>query len=103
MRPFLGSVMVLVSPALVAATIKAMSSNGEGISGGEKQKIGIVRTLAKDAEVLIFDEPTSALDQRSRKELYTLLRQIKKDKIIIIVSHDDEITQVVDHVITVHK
>lgn len=80
-----------------------IGKNGEGISGGEKQKIGIVRTLAKDAEVLIFDEPTSALDQRSRKELYTLLRQIKKDKIIIIVSHDDEITQVVDHVITVHK
>ena len=62
-----------------------------------------MRTLAKDAEVLIFDEPTSALDQRSGKELYTLLRQIKKDKIIIIVSHDDEITQVVNHVITVHK
>ena len=62
-----------------------------------------MRTLAKDAEVLIFDEPTSALDQRSRKELYTLLRQIKKDKIIIIVSHDDEITQVVNHVIAVHK
>ena len=73
------------------------------LSGGQQQRVAIARALAMEPKALLFDEPTSALDQRSRKELYTLLRQIKKDKIIIIVSHDDEITQVVNHVITVHK
>lgn len=87
MRSFLGSVMVLVSPALVAATIKAMSS-----FTASTLYIRKLETLEKMVKVY-----------REVKELYTLLRQIKKDKIIIIVSHDDEITQVVNHVITVHK
>ena len=80
-----------------------INANPTQLSGGQKQRVAIARSLCMNPEVLLFDEPTSALDQRSRKELYTLLRQIKKDKIIIIVSHDDEITQVVNHVITVHK
>ena len=44
-------------------------NNGDGISGGEKQKIGILRMLSKDSDVIMLDEPTSALDQESKKRV----------------------------------
>lgn len=70
------------------------------LSGGEKQKISILRTLLKnDSSVLIFDEPTSALDYKSKINLLNYLKEIKEDKIIILISHDDEIKEIVDEVI----
>lgn len=48
---------------------------------GKKQKISLIRTFLKDANVMILDEPTSALDQNGRKYLAEYLQQIKHDKI----------------------
>lgn len=81
----------------------AIYSDGRGISGGEKQKIGIVRMLSKCSDVMILDEPTSALDQESRCIIWELLKEIKKDKIIIIISHEKEITSVADYVINLSQ
>ena len=66
------------------------------LSGGEKQKISIIRSFIKDKEILIFDEPTSNLDSKSE---IIFLNYIKKlnDKIIIIVSHSKKILEVSDH------
>ena len=62
--------------------------------------ISILRTLLKnDSSVLIFDEPTSALDYKSKINLLNYLKEIKEDKIIILISHDDEIKEIVDEVI----
>ncbi len=67
---------------------------------GEKQKISIIRTLLKEnSSVLIFDEPTSALDYKSKVKLINYLKKIKFNKIIILISHDDEIREIVDEVI----
>lgn len=60
------------------------------LSGGEKQKISILRALLKETDVVILDEPTSALDIDSSKRLRNYLEEIKQDKIIIFVSHDKE-------------
>lgn len=76
-----------------------IKENGDGVSGGERQKMGIMRMLAKNADVIFLDEPTSALDQESKIRLYNLLDEMKKDKIILIVSHDNEITNYVDYTV----
>ncbi len=78
-------------------------NNGNGISGGEKQKLGILRMLAKDSDVMVLDEPTSALDQESRKSVFELLQEIKKEKIIIIISHDKEVDQFADYIINLSE
>lgn len=59
-----------------------------GLSGGQRQKIGLIRTLYSDADVLIFDEPISALDVESKQYFKNYLSKIQ-DKIILLVSHDD--------------
>ncbi len=73
--------------------INEKSSN---LSGGEKQKIALLRALMKSPDVLILDEPTSALDRVSRKRLGEYLQSLKKEKIIIIATHDKEFIEFCD-------
>lgn len=67
------------------------------LSGGEKQKVCIIRSLLKDASVIIFDEPTSALDKESIEKLTEIINEIKIDKIIIIITHDQDISKICDY------
>lgn len=66
----------------------AINTQQNNLSGGEKQKISIIRQLLLNPDVMIFDEPTSALESNSKINFMDILRAIKKDKIIIIVTHD---------------
>ena len=52
--------------------------DGEGLSGGERQKIGIMRALTKKSHVIMLDEPTSSLDKASSKALVRVLRKRRK-------------------------
>ena len=68
-----------------------------------KDKISIARTLYRDAKIFILDEPTSALDYVSSKSLFTLLQNIKKDKIIIVISHEREFLNYFDNYIDLNN
>lgn len=61
----------------------------KNLSQGQKQKFAIVQTLYKNGDLLFFDEPTSNLDNESKKAFFKILKEIKKDKIIILISHED--------------
>lgn len=67
---------------------KDINESGNNFSGGEKQKIALVRTLSKKSFLIILDEPTSALDKKSSELLMDILLERKKDAIIIMISHD---------------
>ena len=60
------------------------------LSGGEKQRVAIARCLIKDPKIILADEPTGALDYETGKEILKLLKEISKDRLVIIVSHDEE-------------
>ena len=62
--------------------------NGANLSGGEKQKIAIVRALINKPELLILDEVCSNIDQQSVEEIYSLLNQEKESRITILITHD---------------
>jgi len=64
------------------------------LSGGQKQRVVIARAIAKDAPIIVADEPTGNLDSESAKNIVELLREISKDKLVIVVTHD--FTQVKD-------
>ena len=67
------------------------------------KKIGILRILSKDSDVMILDEPTSALEQESQYAVWRLLKEIKKEKIIIVNSHDQNISQFANQIINLDK
>ena len=75
-----------------------IGDRGSNISGGEKQRFAIARALFKDAELLIFDEPTSALDQDNALAIMELIKSLKKDKTIIIISHNKNLINFADKI-----
>ena len=68
------------------------------LSGGQQQRVGIARAVAMSPEVILLDEPTSALDAASRSHLIDLLKDLRKDHLVIVVSHDEELLAVCDEV-----
>ena len=65
------------------------------MSDGEKQRVAIVRALAKDPELILADEPTANLDAKRGHEVMQLLGQKAQElhKAVVVVSHDDRIRQ----------
>lgn len=66
------------------------------LSGGQKQRVVIARALAKDAPIIVADEPTGNLDAKSGEMIMQLLKDVSKDKLVIVVTHNYE--QVKEHV-----
>lgn len=60
------------------------------LSGGQKQRVAIARALVKQPRILMADEPTGALDSVTGKEIFDTLKELSKEKLVIVVSHDQE-------------
>lgn len=64
-----------------------VGERGLKLSGGEKQRVAIARTLLKNPPILVFDEATSALDTRTERAIQDELRQISRDRTTLIIAH----------------
>lgn len=64
-----------------------VGERGLKLSGGEKQRVAIARTLLKDPPILILDEATSALDSRTEAEIQTTLHQVSARRTTIVIAH----------------
>lgn len=65
----------------------------KNLSGGEKQRVAIARSIVNDPKVVLADEPTGALDENNGHEIMSLLKNISKDRLVIVISHDEELVQ----------
>jgi ATP-binding cassette, subfamily B, bacterial PglK len=72
---------------------KKIDYNSTNISGGEKQRIALARALYNDSKILVFDEITSALDNITSIKIMKEFLKIRKNKTIIIVTHDTSISK----------
>jgi lipoprotein-releasing system ATP-binding protein len=72
------------------------------LSGGEQQRVAILRALANDPRVILADEPTGNLDSRNAEEVFGLLREITREsqRTVIMVTHDRDLAAKTDRVIT---
>ena len=64
-----------------------VGERGLKLSGGEKQRVAIARTLLKDPPILILDEATSALDSRTEAAIQETLRRIERGRTSIVIAH----------------
>jgi ATP-binding cassette subfamily B protein/subfamily B ATP-binding cassette protein MsbA len=65
-----------------------VGEEGLKLSGGEKQKIALARAVLKGAPIMLLDEVTSSVDTESRSSIYATLRDLERDRIIVIATHD---------------
>ncbi|MCR5505569.1 MAG: ABC transporter ATP-binding protein/permease [Bacilli bacterium] len=63
------------------------------LSGGEKQRVCIARSLINSPKLILADEPTGALDSKTAKEIMQILECVSKKSLVVIVSHDEELTK----------
>ena len=78
-----------------------IGENGSALSGGQKQKIILARSLYKDSAIIVIDEGTSALDNLSEKIIMNHFINKIKDKTVIIVSHKINLLKKVDKIILI--
>lgn len=81
----------------------SVGENGKNISGGQKQKVAIVRALQKECDVLIFDEATSALDNISQQEVLSGIMPYLENKIVLIIAHRMESIKNADKILVMDK
>ena len=75
------------------------STSFANISGGERQKIALIRELLKNPSILILDEPTASMDIESVNNFISIIQREKLYKIVIIATHDKRIIDISDEVI----
>ena len=63
------------------------------MSGGQMQRVAIARALVNDPDILLADEPTGALDTKTSEQIMKILKEISKDRLIIMVTHNPELAQ----------
>ena len=63
------------------------------MSGGQMQRVAIARALVNDPDILLADEPTGALDSKTSVQVMEILKEISKDKLIIMVTHNPELAE----------
>lgn len=68
------------------------------LSGGEMQRVAIARALANDPALILADEPTGNLDSASGQQVFNFLKEISKERIVIVVTHNEELTRKADMV-----
>lgn len=76
---------------------------GENFSGGEIRKIMIARALTKKAGIFLLDEPTANLDAQSAKSLVEKLKEMGKECLVIMVTHDVSLLSIADHFIYIES
>jgi len=73
-----------------------IGEHGQGLSGGQIQRISIARVLLNPAPLILLDEPTSKLDRLSKKYIISALKILKKERILIVASHDPLLLNIAD-------
>lgn len=72
---------------------KEIKKKPNQLSGGQMQRVAIARALINDPEILLADEPTGALDSETSRQVMELLKEVSKDRLVIMVTHNGELAE----------
>lgn len=78
-----------------------LESDGQNISSGQKQLLALARVLLSKSEVLLFDEVTSTLDINTSNKILEILKSLKKDHTILMITHKPELMKMADEILVI--
>ncbi len=85
--------------ALEGGLDNKLGSSGTGLSGGQKHRISLARTLLRKPSVLIVDEPFAGLDRDGARKVAQTLQELARDRIVIVIAHDILALEVYDRIV----
>jgi len=77
-----------------------VGKHGSKLSGGQRQVVWILRMLVQDPEILLMDEPTASIDKETKTFIDRLFKLVMQNRTVIIVSHDEYMSKIVDRTIS---
>ncbi len=80
-----------------------LNKHTKRLSGGEAQRIAIIRSILLKPEIFLFDEPTSALDYDTQERVFNRIKKLSKNHICIVASHSEKATQYGDVIFKVKE
>ncbi|MBA1432762.1 MAG: type I secretion system permease/ATPase, partial [Epsilonproteobacteria bacterium] len=80
-----------------------IGERGAGLSGGQRQSVGIARALIQESSIMIMDEPSNAMDQTTEKNLMNRLKQELKEQTVVIITQKMGLLDMVERVIVMHN
>lgn len=78
-----------------------LKEDAADISGGQKQLIALARTLLSKSEILLFDEVTASLDPNTTKHVMKVLKNLKKDHTVIMITHKPQLMKLADNILVI--
>jgi len=79
-----------------------IGERGYGLSGGQKQSVGVARALMQRSSIMIMDEPSNAMDQTSESILLTKLKEALKDQTLLLITQKLSLLDMTDRIIVMH-
>lgn len=73
----------------------------ENLSGGQKQRVAIARALINNPDIIFADEPTGALDRETSNQIMKLLKELSKERLVVIITHDKKLCDFADDIISI--
>ena len=89
----LGRADKLLATVGLSARVKHRPSQ---LSGGEQQRVSVARALVTEPDIVFADEPTGSLDHATSNAVWGLVREMCKDRLLVVVTHDNELVGTVD-------
>jgi ATP-binding cassette subfamily C protein LapB len=80
-----------------------IGERGAGLSGGQRQSVGVARALMQDSSIMIMDEPTNSMDQTTEKRLMDRLKVELKDQTLVVITQKMALLEMVERVIVMHN
>lgn len=80
-----------------------LTENAANLSGGQKRLLSLAKTLLTDSKILLFDEVTSSLDIKTTNKIISILKELKDNHTVIIITHKKEVMKISDEIILLSK